>query len=132
MVSGRAPLRNPIMTSLKMRVRSKTIGELRDRYLEVLANGKVTTATLFNYQSYFRHLLRIVGDLPIADFTHNRLQDYVTQRGRPCKKDNVGEMTIRKEISAFRVAWNWGRGNGLTIGIFPSKGLQFHKAAMAP
>src|SRR5258707_13490724 len=90
-VPSQAPLRNSIMTSLRMRFGRKTLGELRDRYLEVLANGKVTTATQLNYQSYFRHLLRILGDMPIVDFTHDRLQDYVNQRGLQGRIDNVGE-----------------------------------------
>jgi integrase len=119
------------MPSLKIRVGSKTLVELRDRYLGVLANSKMAASTLNNYRTYFRHLLRILGDLPIADFTHDHLQEYVDQRGCHCKTDNVGEMTIRKELSAFRVAWNWGGRNGLTTGVFPSKGLQFHKSEMA-
>jgi integrase len=112
--------------------RIKTLAHLRDRYLEVLAHEDVKASVLSNCQTYFRHLLRILGDLPLADFSREQLQVYVNQRGSRNSKDNVGEMTIRQELSCFRLAWNWGREDGLTTGVFPSKGLQFHKPDKKP
>lgn len=112
--------------------RPPTLAQLRDRYLETFANGTIEASTLSLRQIHFRHLFRILGDVPLSELTHERLQEYINRRASQSKKNKVGEVTIRKEIATLRAAWNWGCRSNLAVGQLPNRGLRYPKAQEKP
>lgn len=100
-----------------------TLSSLRDRYLETRSNGTLEANTLATIRLHFGHLVRLIGEsFPMAELTLSVLQEYVNKRAK-----SVSSVTVRKELSTLRAAWNWGELFNLTSGRFPNKGLSYPK-----
>jgi integrase len=109
--------------------RPVTLGILKTRYLETHANGTIETNTLDTCRIHLRHVCRVLGEgLPVSELTLTSLQEYVNRQ----TKEEVRPVTVRKELSTLRAAWNWGELTGLTGGKFPNRGLRYPKGDEKP
>lgn len=123
---GHPPEARPTLPESNRRV--VTLGHLRDRYVATHENGTVEANTLYTRKIHFAHLARVLGEaFPVGDLSVTALQDYVNRRAK-----HVSPVTIRKELSTLRAAWNWGELSGLTAGKFPNKGLRYPKTDEKP
>jgi integrase len=101
-----------------------TLGILRDRYIATHANGTIEANSLDTVRLHFSHFCRFLGDgFPLHELSLRQLQDYINRRARK----NISPVTMRKELSTIRAAWNWGGPMKLTSGPFPAKGLRYPK-----
>jgi integrase len=106
-----------------------TVGHLKERYISTHANGTIEATSLDTCKVHLTHFVRALGeDFPVGELSLTTLQDYVNQRA----KAKISPVTIRKEISTLRAAWNWGDPMGLTEGKFPNRGLRYPKADEKP
>jgi len=123
---GKPPGALPVLPEAKRT--AVTLGHLRDRYLETHGNGTLEANTLYTCKIHFAHFARVFGaGQPVGEIDLGRLQEYITTRAKA-----VSPVTIRKELSTLRAAWNWGELAGLTAGKFPNKGLRYPKTAEKP
>jgi integrase len=101
-----------------------TLGILRDRYIATHANGTIEANSLDTVRLHFAHFCRFLGDgFPLHELSLQQLQDYINRRARK----GISPVTMRKELSTIRAAWNWGEPMKLTSGPFPAKGLRYPK-----
>src|SRR5579872_7158989 len=92
---------------------SITVSVLNERYLATLSNGTIEANSLATVAMHLRHFRRVLGDgFPLPNITLGKLQEYVNLRA----KNNISAYTIRKEITSFRAAWNWGVSMDLCSG----------------
>lgn len=116
---------------LKPRVEAIPIrlDELFKLYRSSMPRGAKEERTLEGEQLYFKHLLRyfgpkrIVQSIGLAD-----VQTYVAD----CSKDTYRDSpitidTIRKELSTFRLVWNWALSQSRLAMSCPTKGVKYPK-----
>ena len=107
---------------------SVTLGELRDRYIAT-HEGALEGKTLYTNGIHFKHLASTLGEgFPLSDLSHGDLQRHVDRRAA----QQINPVTIKKEISTLRAAWNWGGKAGLTGGEWPGRGLVYKKTSEKP
>lgn len=88
--------------------KAATLGTLRDRYLDTHANGTLEPDSLVTCRIHLAHLCRVLGEgLVLAELTTADLQGYVNRRAATVKA-----VTVRKEVTTLRSAWNWGGPRG--------------------
>jgi integrase len=121
-----------------------TFGQLRDQYLSVRSNGSLESGTIKTLKLQLAHVEATLGkNFLLCSLSHQKLQEHIDRRStmfRPQPKRNkknekkprpkkrpISPVTIRKEINAFRAAWNYGVRAGLTHGAFPNAGLSYGK-----
>ena len=120
-----------------------TFGQLRDDYIKVRSGGSIEANTLSTITLHLKHFENLLGkSFLLSGLNHAKLQEYITGRandtvkaldekkipeGTKRKTRKISAATIRKEITTFRGAWNWGINAGLTKGDFPSAGLEYPK-----
>jgi hypothetical protein len=93
-----------------------TIGHLKDSYLSTYANGTIEANSLYTCKIHLGHFAKFLGDgFPLGELSLTKMQEYVNHRA----KANISPVTIRKEISTLRAAWNFGEPMELTSGKFP-------------
>ena len=124
---GKPPETGPTLTNAPRQV--VTLGLLKDRYLTTYANGTIEANSLDTCKLHLGHFVRVLGSgLPLGDLSLAKLQDYADHRS----KAKISPVTIRKEVSTLRAAWNWGKPMGLTVGSFPNHGLRYRKSDEIP
>lgn len=124
---GSPPNAGPSLPSAPRK--AATLGVLRDRYLETHGNGTLEANTLSTCKLHLTHACRVLGEgFALPELRLTDLQGYVNKRAAA----EIAPLTIRKELSTVRAAWNWGVQTGLTAGPFPSKGLRYPKADEKP
>ncbi len=100
---------NPVADT-KPGIPSLTLEGLRDRYLQTHAIGALEPKTLVMIEIHFRHLIRHFGEKrSVLTLTSDLLQQYVVERSlsRGKKQQPISPVTIQKDLSALRAAWNW-------------------------
>jgi integrase len=135
MRDGKAPA-NPLNAT--------TFGQLRDKYLAT-RELSLEPRTVDTLRLQLAHIEATVGkNFLLGSLSHQKLQDHIDRRSqmfrpepvrnkknekkpRP-KRKPISPVTIRKEINAFRAAWNYGATAGMVQGQFPSRGLSYGKA----
>jgi integrase len=106
-----------------------TLGTLRDRYVTTHSNGTIEANSLDTVRLHFSHFCRALGEaFPLPELSLSHLQEYINGRA----KKSISPVTMRKELSTIRAAWNWGGPMGLTSGPFPAKGLRYPKGKEKP
>ncbi len=101
-----------------------TLIHLKDAYLTTHGNGTLEASSLATCGIHLTHLCRVLGDaFPLAELTLADLQGYINKRTTA----KIAPVTVRKEVTTFRSAWNWGTTMGLTTDSFPTKGLRYPK-----
>ena len=112
----------------------RTLIDLFDLYEEKLPEGAKELPTLEGEKIHRNHLLRhlkasaVIQSLAVSDlqtYVEKRLQD--RWRGKPIRPD-----TIKKELTTFRLIWNWAVEQGYLKGRAPVKGIKFPKRDAKP
>ncbi|QDT91722.1 tyrosine-type recombinase/integrase [Gimesia algae] len=78
------------------------------------------------HQALFLKHLR--GSIPIQSFTTATMQSYVASRSKD--KWNgvlISPETITKELTTFKLIWNWAAQRGYVVGTNPTKGVNLPK-----
>ena len=105
-----------------------TLGVLRDRFLTTQAAGREKN-TIYTATIRFKHLSNTLGEkFPLEGLGQADLQRHVESR----TKLGISPVTIRKEISTLRTAWQWAAQAGLLTGLCPNKGLVYPKVDELP
>jgi hypothetical protein len=116
-------------------VKTLTLNDLRDRYIETHGNGALEPKTLVMTKIHFHHLTRHFGEqFSVAKLTSELLQAYVLKRseGKGKKQQRISPVTIQKDIASLRAAWNWAVRCGLLTGNFPGRYLTYPKTDEKP
>jgi len=111
-----------------------TLGELRDQYLAVHANGSMEENSLDTVRMHLRHVIATLGvSLRVNSLTTADLQSHIDRRGRKRYRGrSLSAVTLRKEMASFRACWNWGLQSGKLKEVFPSRGLKYPKTDEKP
>lgn len=118
----------PLAVKASIRRETSTLGALRDRYLAA-HEGAQEKNTLQTTEIHFRHIVTTLGEkFPLSELSHASLQSHIDRRAAA----RIKPVTIRKELSTFRAAWNWGRRAGLVDGEWPGKALVYKKTSEKP
>ena len=103
--------------------------ELFDLYRTSMPKGVKEERTLEGEQLHFKHLLRhfgakrIVQSIGLID-----IQTYVADRSRDVYRGSLITVdTIRKELSTFRLVWNWALSQNRLASPCPTKGVKYPK-----
>ena len=105
-----------------------TLENLRASYLAT-QQGAQEKKSLDTASIHFKHLAATLGaTFPLAELSHAALQRHIDRRA----KRGIAPVTIKKEISTLRAAWNWGRRNKLVEPEWPGGGLVYHKVSEKP
>lgn len=103
---------------------------LFERYKAELPKGAKEESTLYGEQIHFGHLLRhikprtVVESLSLGD-----LQRYVERRLKETWNNKpISPATVKKEITTFRLVWNWAKDYGLLSTNAPTRGIKFPKS----
>ncbi|MDQ3332594.1 MAG: hypothetical protein M3552_18425 [Planctomycetota bacterium] len=114
--------------------RSLTLGELFKHYRAMLPPGAKEATTIEGEDRHIAHLQRLVGasrraqSLTVAD-----LQRFADARGRETWRGRtIRPDTIRKELTTFRLIWNWAVERGELSGRAPVKGVRLAKPDEKP
>lgn len=116
-------------------VKTLTLNDLRDRYIQTHGNGALEPKTLVMTKIHFRHLTRHFGEqFSVLKLTPELLQTYVVKRceGKGKKKRPISPVTIQKDIASLRAAWNWAVRCGMLTGNFPGRYLTYPKTDEKP
>ena len=103
--------------------------ELFDLYRTSMPKGVKEERTIEGEQLHFKHLLRhfgakrIVQSIGLID-----VQTYVAERSTDTYRGSVITVdTIRKELSTFRLVWNWAFSQNRLSTHSPTKGVKYPK-----
>ena len=92
----------------------QTLNDLFDAYQEMLPEGAKEVTTLVAERRHMRHLSRHLKASKVAQsITVTDLQGYVEKRSHDCwLKKPIRPDTIKKELTTFRLIWNWAVDHG--------------------
>lgn len=110
------------------------LNELFELYKSSLPSGVKEEQTLAGEQIHFRHLVkhfgakRIVQSIGLPD-----VQQYVAARSSDVYRGrSITVDTIRKELSTFRLVWNWALTQERISRPCPTKGVKYPKRDAKP
>lgn len=109
--------------------------ELRDSYLKTHGNGALEPKTLEMAKVHFNHLIRHFGESQsVVALTSSLLQGFVDARCRQKISTDrcVSAVTVRKDLSTLRSAWNWCVRCGTLTGAYPGRSLIYPKTDEKP
>lgn len=112
----------------------QSLRDLFGRYQTELPKGAKEERTLVGERLHFRHLLRHLKETtPVAAITMNSMQRYVELRSKDQHRGRlIGPNTIRKEITTFRLVWNWAVKQGYLVDPAPVNGIAYPKLDERP
>lgn len=123
---GKPPIATPSAASAPSQ--AATLARLKDEYLATHANGTLEPDSLATCRIHLTHLCRVLGGgFELSELKLSELQGYVNSRSAV-----VAPVTVRKEITTLRSAWNWGVSMGFAAGVIPVKGLRYPKTDEKP
>lgn len=116
-------------------VHAMTLRELLLKYESRLRVGTLEANSIATIKLHLKHIARIFGTKLRADrLRFSDLQNYVDvrsleqgKRGRP-----LSAVTVKKELASLSGVWNWAARMGDVRGVFPNKGLSYHKTTEKP
>ena len=117
------------------KIKSVTLEQLRDKYVETMSIGAIEKNSLETVEMHLRHFVRTLGlNFVLHGMALNDLQDHVNKRAKAkgIRGRKLSPTTMQKEIASLRAAWNWGVQSGLLQGAFPNKGLKYPKTNEKP
>ena len=123
-----------VLNAKPLAAKPLTLAELFDLYIEKLPAGAKEQTTLQGEAIHRKHLLRhLKGGATAQTLAVNELQAYVEKRLRDKHgKKLIRPDTIKKEMTTFRLIWNWAADQGYLTGPAPVKGINFPKANQKP
>ena len=115
-------------------VKPATLTELFERYENEIPSTSKEQSTFNGERRHRKHLLRHIGHRTEPQFlTTADLQRYVDKRSKDKYRGKLIESgTIEKEITTFKLIWNWAVHSGYLVGKFPHKGLELPKKKAKP
>lgn len=110
------------------------LAELFGLYFATLPQNAKEELTLEGERIHSMHLRRHLGDKRIVQsITLSDAQKYVSDRSRDAYRGKpISVDTIRKELSTFRLVWNWGLAEGRLVRPCPTAGLKYPKRDAKP
>ncbi len=116
-----------------------TLEQFAREYFALIPPDGLEPHSLSNYQMHFRHLQRwlpaIMGrGVSMQALTQAHLQAYINLRAtHPGQKGRLlRPVTIQKELTTLRGAWNSLVAAGRIKGSFPNRGLKYPKDVDKP
>lgn len=105
------------------------LDELFQLYRSSMPKGAKEELTLEGEQIHFRHLLRHFGPKRIVQsISLSDVQSYVADRSRDTYRGRaISVDTIRKELSTFRLVWNWALSQSRLTIPCPTNGVKYPK-----
>ena len=112
----------------------KKLADLFQIYQQELPPGAKEERTLEGERLHFKHLLRhLKSRTLVATISAGTIQQYVEQRSQDTfRKRRVGPETIKKEITTFRLVWNWARKQGYLDRPAPTERVVYPKRDEKP
>lgn len=106
-----------------------TLDQLFTRYEQEMPPGTMEASSLATVLLHKKHLLRLVGGrTPVQTLSTTILQGYINGRAKEEYRGKpISSKTIKKEVTTFRIVWNWGKDHGIVTGDAPTKGLRYEK-----
>ncbi len=107
----------------------RTLTDLFAVYEASLPCGAKEESTLAGEQIHMKHLKRHLGaQRAVRSLKSSDLQAYVNRRSKDRWQDKpIRGDTIAKEITTFRLIWNWAVKQGFLTGQAPVEGLEYPK-----
>jgi integrase len=107
----------------------RTLADLFCVYESSLPLGAKEESTLAGERIHIKHLKRHLGaQRPVRSLQSSDLQRYVNRRaGDKWQNKPIRGDTIAKEITTFRLIWNWAVKQGHLAGKAPVDGLEYPK-----
>ncbi|MDQ3330353.1 MAG: site-specific integrase, partial [Planctomycetota bacterium] len=114
--------------------RSLSLGDLFRLYRETLPPGAKEATTIEGEDRHIGHLKRIIGSSRrIQSLTVADLQRYADSRSREKWHGRlIRPDTVRKELTTFRLIWNWAVERGELSSRAPIKGVRLAKPDEKP
>ena len=111
-----------------------TLSKMFDFYSETLPPGAKEANTLKGEKRHCEHIVRLLGPGKlVSSINTNTIQDYVLKRAKEDWRGKiVSPETIKKELTTFRLIWNWCKDRGLLAGTTPTRGVVLPKTAEKP
>lgn len=112
----------------------RTLGELFTVYKENLPVGAKEQTTLDGEEIHIQHLLRHLGSKRrVQAMAVHDLQTYVSKRSHDKWQGKlISGDTIKKEITTFRLIWNWAVRQGYLNEKPPVNGIEYPKRDERP
>lgn len=112
----------------------RTLDDLFRIYQEKLPTGAKEDTTLTGENRHIRHLLRLLGSgTSVHTIKTSEMQGYVEQRLKETwRRKSIRPDTVKKELTTFRLVWNWAVNQGYLKGPAPLKGIKHPKRDEKP
>ena len=112
--------------------RTTRLAELFRAYRENFTAGAKEKITRRMENIHLNHLLRILGDIPVADISAAAVQRFVDMRSRETHLGQVVKTTtVRKAVATLRFVMSWGKRQSHCPEKFPEVELYFPKERQA-
>jgi len=115
--------------------RKVLLEDLFTQFFDSLPNGSLENSTIATMHIHKRHLESKLGKkFEVQKLAMGDLQRYVQLRtGDPgLRGKTLGSSTVQKELTTFRLVWNWAVDANLIVGKFPKKGVRLPKTKQPP
>lgn len=111
-----------------------SFADFKKRYLETNQDGAMEANSLRTVAMHLEHFQKTLGErFEVQALTMADLQRHVNRRREKIYREKkLSPVTLKKEMTSFRAAWNWAAHMGLVKGIFPSRGLVYPKTDEKP
>ena len=112
----------------------RTVTELFDKYRKGLPEGAKEQTTLKCEEIHVGHLKRHLGpSRNVLSLLTGDLQTYIDRRlQEQWHNKPISPETVKKEVTTFRLVWNWAVDQGFLKGVAPTKGLKYPKTDEKP
>lgn len=106
-----------------------TLDDLFRRYVAELPSGTKEESTRAGEDIHIKHLKRhLKASRNVHSLTPADLQTYIARRSKDVWNEKpIQPETIKKEITTFRLIWNWAVDHGYLKSAAPTKGLKYPK-----
>lgn len=117
----------------KIRVaRAVRLSEVFESYRTTFTVGAKEKITRKMEDIHLNHLLRLIGDVPVAEVTAGTVQKFVDARSSETHRgQTVKPKTVRKAVATLRFVLNWSARQGHSSTKFPEVYLSFPKEKQA-
>jgi integrase len=111
-----------------------TLADLFQVYVDEMPAGAKAEETILGERSHQKHFLKhLRKSTPVQSITTATMQNYISLRAKD--KWNgvaISPESIVKELTTFRLIWNWAVQRGYVTGPSPTKGVNLPKRADEP
>ena len=115
--------------------KSLRLNHLFDAYNASIPVGAKEECTLKGELIHQKHLLRLLGvHTVVTSINNSSLQQYIADRSKELTRrgTNISPSTVKKEMTTFRLIWNWAEQNEHVKKRCPTRGLKYPKQDEKP